>query len=96
MVHSVMCDVMSGDGREGVGEFGGRDTGEGGSSRCSLISVVPIVPKPSLVLRSQFSCWRVALSSCSCVLTAWSLEFSSIILCLSSLNCLMVLSISSV
>jgi len=95
-VHSVVGDDGSGESRQGRGELGGRETGEGGSSRCSCISVLMPLPIPSLLLRSVFSCCRVALSSCSCVFTAWSLEFSSSILCLSSFNWSMVISISSV
>lgn len=91
MVLSVVGDNGVGDNRQGRGELGGREMGEGGSSRCNCMSVLP-----SLDLRSVFSCWSVALSSCSCVFTAWSLEFSSSILCLSSLNCWITTSISSV
>jgi len=32
VVHSVMSDDGSGESREGVGELGGREMGEGGSS----------------------------------------------------------------
>jgi len=86
-----------GEREEGSGEVGGRDTGEGGRSRCSCISVLEsVIPIPSFVLSSVFSCCRVALSSCSCVFTACSLEFSSSIFCLSSFNCWIICSISSV
>lgn len=96
MVLSVVGDNGVGDSRQGRGELGGRDMGEEGSSRCNCMSVLATVPMPSLDLISVFSCWSVALSSCSCVFTAWSLEFSSSILCLSSLNCWIITSISSV
>jgi len=86
-----------GEREEGRGEVGGRDTGEGGRSRCSCISVLEsVIPIPSFVLSSVFSCCRVALSSCSCVFTACSLEFSSSIFCLSSFSCWIICSISSV
>lgn len=69
MVHSVMSEDGSGDSKEGVGELGGREMGERGSSSWSWMSVLVVVPMPSLVFSSVFSCWRVALSSWSCVFT---------------------------
>jgi len=60
------------------------------------MSVLATVFKPSLVLSSLFSCWIDALSSWSWVFTAWSLAFSSSIRCLSSLNWVIMISMSSV
>jgi len=103
-VYLVMCEDGSGESREGAGEFGdretgelgGRETGERGSSSVSCISVLVAVSIPSLVFSSLFSCWIDALSSWSCVFTAWSLEFSSRICCLSAFIWFIMTSMSSV
>jgi len=63
VVLSVVGDNGVGDSRQGRGELGGKEMGEGGSSRCNCMSVLATVPMPSLDFRSVFSCCSVALSS---------------------------------
>lgn len=64
VVTVVLGDPGAGDTRPGSGEVGGRETGEGGSSRCIVMSVLVVVAGsiPSLLLRSEFSCCNAALS----------------------------------
>jgi len=80
----------------GVGEVGGREKGEGGSSNSKTSSGFTSVVWLILDFRSAFSCCSAAFSTCSWLLTACSLLFSSIIRCFSSARSEISLSISSV